>query len=128
GHLRSATCLECEHQMPAEPLLGRLRRGEVPRCGCGGLLKPDVVLFDELLPRGLFWLAQHAIETCDTIVVAGTSLEVAPACEMPLGALHHGARLLIVNQSETYLDDRADVLLREDVAEALPAIVETLER
>ena len=44
-------------------------------------------------------------------------------CEMPLGALRKGARLLIVNQSETYLDERADVVLHEDVAEALPAIV-----
>ena len=124
GHLRSLTCLDCEHQAPAEPLIARVRRGEVPRCGCGGLLKPDVVLFDELLPRGLFWLAQRALEACDTIIVAGTSLEVAPVCEMPLAALHNGARLIIVNQSPTYLDERADLVLREDVAEALPAIAD----
>jgi NAD-dependent SIR2 family protein deacetylase len=59
--------------------------------------------------------------------VAGTALEVAPVCELPLAALRRGARLIIVNQSATYLDDRADVALREDVAEALPALVETLE-
>jgi len=123
GHLRSATCLECEHQSPAQPLLAQVRRGGIPRCVCGGLFKPDVVLFDELLPRGLFWLAQRALEQCDLVLVAGTALEVAPVCELPLAALRRGAGLIIVNQSETYLDARADVVLREDVAEALPAIV-----
>jgi NAD-dependent deacetylase len=123
GHIRSATCLGCEHQVPGRPLIGQVRQGKIPRCTCGGLFKPDVVLFDELLPRGLFWLAQRAIEQCDVVLVAGTALEVAPVCEMPLAALRRGARLIIVNQSATYLDDRADALLREDVAEALPAIV-----
>jgi NAD-dependent deacetylase len=124
GHLRSATCLDCEHQAPARPLIEQVRRGKIPRCSCGGLFKPDVVLFDELLPRGLFWLAQQAIESSDLVIVAGTALEVAPVCEMPLAALRRGARLIIINQGETYLDDRADVVLHEDVAEALPAIAD----
>jgi NAD-dependent deacetylase len=127
GHLRSATCLECERQAPTGPLLERVRHGEIPRCDCGGLFKPDVVLFDELLPRGLFWLAQRAIETCDALIVAGTSLEVAPVGDMPLVALRRGARIIIVNQSGTNLDERADVVLHEDVAEALPAIVDDLQ-
>jgi NAD-dependent deacetylase len=122
GHIRSATCLDCEHQVPGRSLLDQVRHGYIPRCACGGLFKPDVVLFDELLPRGLFWLAQRAIEQCDVVLVAGTALEVAPVCELPLAGLRHGARLIIVNQSETYLDGRADVVLHEDVAEALPAI------
>ena len=127
GHLRSATCLDCERQAPTGPLLERVRHGEIPRCNCGGLFKPDVVLFDEMLPRGLFWMAQAAVETCDALIVAGTSLEVAPVGDLPLAALRHGARIIIVNQSETYLDERADVVLREDVAEALPAIVDELQ-
>jgi NAD-dependent deacetylase len=128
GHMRSATCVTCERQAPARPLLDRARRGEVPRCSCGGAFKPDVVLFDELLPRGLYWLALRELETCDTLIVAGTSLEVAPVCDLPLIALKRGARLIVVNQGATYLDSRADVALREDVALALPAIVEALER
>ncbi len=122
GHIRSATCLNCEHQAPAQPLIAQVRQGTIPRCRCGGLFKPDVVLFDELLPRGLFWLAQRAIEQCDAVLVAGTALEVAPVCELPLAALQRGARLIIVNQGDTYLDARADVVLHEDVAEALPEI------
>lgn len=124
GHMRSATCLECEAQAPAAPLLARVRRGEIPRCGCGGLFKPDVVMFDEMLPRGLFWLAQRAIEQCDAMIVAGTALEVAPVCDLPLLAKRRGARLILINQSATYLDPQADVVLRSDVAEVLPAIME----
>ena len=124
GHIRSVTCLDCEHQAPSRPLLAQIRRGKIPRCACGGLFKPDVVLFDELLPRGLLWLAQRAIEQADVVIVAGTALEVAPVCELPLPALRRGARLIIINQGETYLDDRADVVLHEDVAEALPAIAD----
>lgn len=123
GHMRSATCTGCERQAPSAPLLERVRRGDLPRCGCGGVYKPDVVLFDEMLPRGLYWLAHRAIERCDTLIVSGTALEVAPVCDLPLLARKHGARLIIVNQSETYLDSQADVVLHEDVAEALPAIV-----
>jgi NAD-dependent deacetylase len=124
GHIRTATCLDCEHQVPGRSLLDPVRRNQIPHCGCGGLFKPDVVLFDELLPRGLFWLAQRALEKCDLVLVAGTALEVAPVCDLPLAALRRGARLIIINQGETYLDDRADVVLHEDVAEALPAIVD----
>jgi NAD-dependent deacetylase len=126
GHLRSATCLGCDRQAPAEPLLRKARGGDIPRCDCGDLFKPDVVLFDEMLPRGLFWLAQRALETCDALIVAGTSLEVFPVCEMPLTALRNGAPLIIVNKSETYLDEQADVVLHEDVSVALPAIVRTI--
>jgi NAD-dependent deacetylase len=122
GHIRSATCLDCGHQAPGRSLLDQVRHGAIPRCVCGGLFKPDVVLFDELLPRGLLWLAQRALAQCDVVLVAGTALEVSPVCELPLAGLQSGARLIIVNQSATYLDDRADVVLREDVAEALPAI------
>ena len=127
GHLRSATCVQCNHQAPSAALLERARRGELPRCGCGGVFKPDVVLFDELLPRGLFWLAQRALETSDLVIVAGTALEVAPVCDMPLQALRRGARLIIVNHDATYLDDQADVVLHEDVSQVLPALVERLD-
>jgi len=124
GHMRSATCLDCEHQAPAQPLIAQVRQGTIPRCACGGLFKPDVVLFGEMLPRGLFWLAQRAIEQCDLVLVAGTALEVAPVCELPLAALRRGARLIIVNQGATYLDACADLVLHADVAEALPAIAD----
>jgi NAD-dependent deacetylase len=124
GNLRSATCIECGAQVPGERVLASLQQGHILHCRCGGVYKPDIVLFDELLPRGLFWLAQRAIDHADLVIVAGSSLEVAPVCDLPLAAQRRGARVIIVNLSPTYLDAYADVVLRADVAEALPAIVE----
>jgi NAD-dependent deacetylase len=123
GHLRSATCLECGRQVPMEPLLPTLRRGRAPRCSCGGAFKADVILFDELLPQGIFWLARKAIEECDLLLVAGTSLEVAPVCDLPLLATRRGARVVVVNLEPTYLDAHANAVVHADVATAIPQIV-----
>lgn len=128
GHLRSATCIECEQQIPGGPVIASARRGKVLRCQCGAPYKPDIVLFDEVLPRGLFWLAQRAIHQADLVIVAGTSLEVAPVCDLPLEAQRRGARVVIVNYTPTYLDEQADLVLRGDVAEVLPAMVSRIDR
>jgi NAD-dependent deacetylase len=122
GHLRTATCLGCETQIAATKLLPAIEKGKLLRCTCGDTYKPDVVLFDELLPRGMFWLAQRAMDSADLIVIAGTSLEVSPVCEMPLTALRRGAKLVIMNRGTTYLDEYASVCINADLAEALPAV------
>ncbi|HID86139.1 MAG TPA: NAD-dependent protein deacylase [Anaerolineae bacterium] len=125
GHLREATCLQCHKVVPAQGLIEAfLERGEVPRCPCGGLLRPNVVLFGELLPKGILLEAWGEAERCDLMLVAGSSLEVAPASEIPLMARRSGARIIIVNYQETCLDRLADVVIHEDVAEVLPQIVE----
>jgi NAD-dependent deacetylase len=122
GHLRSATCLECGAQALIERLMPAVRAGRAPRCRCGGYYKPDVVLFDEPLPQGVFWLARHALEQCDLLLVAGTSLEVAPVCDLPILATRRGVRVVVVNLEATYLDERADAVIHADVATAIPAI------
>jgi NAD-dependent deacetylase len=123
GHIRSATCVRCGGQVPSQPLQRTIARGLPPACpACRGALKPDLVLFGENLPQGLYWMARSALEQSDLVLVAGTSLEVEPAGGLPLLALRRGARLIIVNKSATHLDARADVVLRADVAEALPAL------
>ncbi|MFV9505274.1 MAG: SIR2 family NAD-dependent protein deacylase [Oscillochloridaceae bacterium umkhey_bin13] len=122
GHLRSATCQGCGRQVPLPPLLPTIRRNQAPRCHCNGVFKPDVVLFDEGLPQGIFWLARSVIEQCDLLLVAGTALEVAPVCDLPLLATRRGAKVVIVNLAPTYLDAQADAVLREDVATAIPAL------
>lgn len=123
GHLRSATCSACGRQVPADNLLPLMRQGRAPRCSCAGVFKPDVVLFDEGLPQGLLWLSHKLLNECDLLIVAGTSLEVAPACDLPLIALRRRARLIVVNLEPTYLDPHADVVIHDDVASAVPAIV-----
>ncbi|HOG46737.1 MAG TPA: NAD-dependent deacylase [Anaerolineae bacterium] len=124
GHLRTATCLHCGRRTPGMGLLEALvASAEVPRCGqCGDVVKPDVVLFGELLPVGVLQEAEAEASGCDVMLVAGSSLTVMPASLLPEVALERGARLIIANRTTTELDRRAAVVLREDVAEALPAV------
>lgn len=123
GHLRSATCVACGQRMSSEPLIAQVRQGEVPRCQCGGAFKPDIVLFGDSLPMGLYWLAIEQLRQCDLLIVAGTSLEVAPVSEMPQEVLRRGAKVIQINKSPTYLDTSATISLHGDVAEILPRLV-----
>jgi len=129
GHMREATCLSCYKIVPAnERLMHAIEEGQVPRCECGGVLKPNVVLFGEMLPMDVLTEAEREARACDVMLVAGSSLEVVPAAELPAMALRAGARLIIVNRQPTSLDRRADVVIHGDVADVLPRIVELCER
>jgi NAD-dependent deacetylase len=123
GHLRSATCIHCGQRFAVEQHLPTASRGEVPRCSCGGAIKPDLILFDEQLPLDIWQQAETAIERCDLLLVVGTGLEVYPVAELPELALRRGVDLIVVNYSPTWADRRAAALIREDVAIALPQIV-----
>lgn len=123
GHTRTATCIQCGQGYAASEHLPAALAGVVPTCSCGGALKPDVVLFDEMLPAETWQAAEQAVQHCDLLIVGGTGLEVYPAGDLPGVALRHGAKLLIINYDSTWVDDRANVVLRDDVAVALPQIV-----
>ncbi|HSM54700.1 MAG TPA: NAD-dependent deacylase [Candidatus Sulfomarinibacteraceae bacterium] len=123
GHMRELTCLRCYDIVPSEPVLERfLESGEAPRCSCGGVLKPNVILFGEQLPVRALTESKRQARQCDLMLVVGSSLEVAPAGDLPLLARDHGARLIIVNYGETYADHIADVVLHADVVEVLPQL------
>jgi NAD-dependent deacetylase len=125
GHMREATCVRCYRVVPCDGLIDEfLNRGTVPTCACGGVLKPNAILFGEQLPLQVLTAARQDILACDLMLVAGSSLEVEPAADLPLTALGRGARLIIVNYQPTYLDEKADVVIHADVAEVLPRIVE----
>jgi NAD-dependent deacetylase len=128
GHLRQATCIQCYQRLPARPIIERfVADGEVPRCGeCGGVVKPDVILFGEQLPVQALHDAQQEAKRCDVLLVAGSSLEVAPVGDLPLLARDAGARLIFVNLEPTHLDSLADVVLHADVAEVLPRLAAAL--
>ncbi len=129
GHLREATCIRCYKQVPVDPRVEQLiRDGKVPHCECGGVLKPNVILFGEQLPIRVLNQAMEEARRCDLVLVAGSSLEVTPAAEIPFVAVAHGARAIIVNLQPTAFDPRADIVIRGDVAEVLPAIVEAVSR
>jgi len=126
GTLRTLTCSQCYHKVEASSYLGAfVERGEIPHCkGCGSILKPDVILFGEQLPQMAWLQAQRDARQCDLMMVAGSSLEVLPVAGLPMQALDRGAHLIIVNNSPTYLNVRADVTILENVADIIPAIAE----
>jgi NAD-dependent deacetylase len=125
GHLRRATCVNCGRCVSADGLIaGLVECNEIPRCACGGVLKPDVVLFGEMLPADVWAAAERDVDACDLLLVAGSSLEVVPASDLPLRAAGHGARIIIVNYEPTAMDDLADLVIHEDVADVLPRVAD----
>jgi len=96
-----------------------------PACpNCGRLLKPDIVLFEEMLPVAAWQQAEDHCLQADLLLVAGSSLEVFPAAQLPWLALEHGAALIIANYDPTPLDTRAELCLPYNLAEALPEIAQ----
>ena len=126
GHTRTATCLSCGHQEPTEPLWEQVMRGELPPpCSrCGGLMKPDVVLFGEMLPAEAITRAQELALAADVMLVVGSSLEVMPAADLPRLTVRSGGKVIIVNLGGTTADHLAHVVLRGDVATLLPRLAE----
>ncbi len=124
GTLESLTCIGCFQKYPAESFISNyIHNNEPPLCSeCGRILKPDVILYEEQLPKQTWLKAQEACKDCSVILVVGSSLEVTPVATLPLKALENHAKLILINQSPTYLDPRAEVLVRGDVADILPLI------
>ena len=129
GHLRELTCVRCYKIHPSTEILPVfVDGGDIPYCDCGGMLKPNVILFGEQLPVRELVAAQKVIKTADLVLVAGSSLEVAPASDLPSLALENGAKLIMVNYHDTYLDNKADLVIHADVAEVLPRIAAKVVR
>jgi NAD-dependent deacetylase len=129
GHMREATCVHCFAVYPAEPLIAQfLKDHQVPHCpSCGSVLKPNVILFGEQLPIRQLLAAQDAARKADVLLVVGSSLEVAPASDIPVLAKKYGAQIIIVNLEPTPLDSLAQIVIRADAAEVLPQIVAHME-
>ena len=126
GHLREAVCSQCYARYDSESFfVDYLESGTIPYCqACGGAVKPEAILFGEQLPYEAILAAERLFENADLVIVAGSSLEVLPAAAMPYQAVEKGARLIIINEEPTYLDARADLVFRGDVAELFPILVD----
>jgi len=124
GTIRQAKCLSCDRRTPMREQLDRVRGGEPdPACTrCGGIQKSATVAFGEHLDALVLETAVVASSACDLFLAIGTSLTVQPAALLAEEAHRRGARLVIVNQGETPLDDRADAVLRDPIGEVLPRI------
>jgi NAD-dependent deacetylase len=130
GNLREATCISCYRVYPTEELFKQfLLDSKAPCCShCGGWLKPNVILFGEQLPYKEWQGAKDAIRQSDLVMIVGSSLVVAPVCDLPRMAKARGAKVIIINLQPTDQDALADVVIHADAAVVLPAIVTCLEK
>lgn len=103
-------CVDCGKPYSAEYIKESL---DIPRCSCGGIIKPDVVLYEESLSSEAIESSIMAIMNCDLLIVAGTSLTVYPAAG--LLNYYNGDRLVLINRESTQLDNRADLVFHESL-------------
>lgn len=109
-------CMDCGAFYGLEHVL---KSGGVPRCRCGGIVKPDVVLYEEPLDQDIWAAAVDAVSACDLLLVGGTSLSVYPAAG--LVGLCRG-RLIVVNQTPTAADEDADLVLTDSIDTVFAAL------
>jgi len=129
GSARTATCPNCCSTYDTDHLYKLLSiDGKLPTCSqCGHIIKPDVVLFEEMLPEKAWHSAHQEVLRADLIFVIGSSLEVYPASTLPDIAIRNGAKLIINTLSKTPMDHFADVLLPMDVIKSIPEIFQMID-
>jgi NAD-dependent deacetylase len=127
GSIRSSTCLRCSARYGLDELLRLLTDSDAPVCPrCGAVVKPDVVMFGEVLPEAAIDRAYELARSTRLIVVVGSTLEVWPVSLLPEEILAAGGALAIVNRGPTALDDRATVKRDGAAGETLAALAERL--
>jgi NAD-dependent deacetylase len=124
GTTTEAACLSCGVRISMDEAVGRIAKGDAAPCctACGGLLKPATISFGQTLPEDLLLRCQAAAQSCDLFIAVGSSLVVYPAAAFPALAKQAGARLIIINRTETPLDDAADLVLPGEIGLTLPAL------
>ena len=125
GNMQWIICLDCRKRYPIE-----IAKQDVPSpdyvlsCeSCQGILKPDVVLFGEMLPQDVLARATQEARSCDLLIVIGSTLFVYPAAYMPLYAKQSGAKIVIINLGPTEQDDIADVRIDAPAGETMAKIM-----
>ena len=119
GNSARVRCRECERTRPSASVTGLALP---PRCDCGGIFKPDVVLFGERLPVATLERARELARASDLFLAIGSSLVVEPAASLPRIAATSDATLAVVNLESTPCDDLATYCIREDVTDVLPSL------
>lgn len=112
GSILRAYCSRCRKAYPADVIN---RGAGVPRCDCGGVIRPDIVLYEEPLDDAVMRRAIEYIRNADVLIVGGTSLNVYPAAG--LINYYRGNKLVLVNLSETPYDSYADLVIHEKIGE-----------
>jgi NAD-dependent deacetylase len=107
-------CLTCGECYTIDVIL---KTDGIPLCGCSGIIKPDVVLYEEGLDTFVVTEATKAIRDADVLIVGGTSLNVYPAAGLITN--YRGNKLILINKSETSYDYRANLIIRESIGQTL---------
>lgn len=117
GSVHRNYCMDCGKFFPMETIL---HSTGIPRCECGGVIKPDVVLYEEGLDDATVRGALRVLSQADVLIVAGTSLTVYPAASF-LDAFS-GRHLILINRDPTPADSRAEIVIHDKVGEVLDGI------
>ncbi|MFX1321151.1 MAG: NAD-dependent deacetylase [Promethearchaeota archaeon] len=131
GNINRFTCLGCRASYTKEQILNKLKKDKksFPICDvCASPLKPSAILFGESLPKFEIYYSQDIAKKSDLMLIAGSSLEVAPVCDLPIYTLREGGKLIIVNDEPTYLDSKAEVVIHHKTGTILPLIVEEIKK
>jgi NAD-dependent deacetylase len=121
GSLREITCQQCGRTYLAPDI----PEGNPPHCGCGGVLKPNTVLFGEQLPPEEMEVAIRESSTCRVMLVIGTSAVVYPAAHLPAVAKRHGAIIVEINIERAFPD--ADHVVLEKAGTAMARILDAIK-
>ncbi len=124
GYTSYALCLACARRYELADIRPRFEAtGEAPDCDCGGIIKTATVSFGQAMPTDAMARAQELAADCDLLLTIGSSLAVWPAAGIPLLAKRNGATLVIVNREPTEFDEFADLVVRNDIGDALGAFI-----
>jgi len=108
-------CMKCSQSYDLDYILSS---EDVPKCSkCGGIIKPDVVLYEEMLNQSILNKAIRYVSSADMLIVGGTSLAVYPAAG--LIEYYKGDKLVLINKSATPYDDRANLVIRDSIGKVL---------
>lgn len=125
GNIERNYCIKCRTEYNSPDFAS----DKVPRCEkCGGLIRPDIVWFGEMLPEEDFSASEEAAEKCDIMFAIGTSAVVYPAARIPILAKRFGSYLVEVNLEETELSSLADYVLLGKAGEILPGIFDEVKK
>ncbi len=118
GSVHRNSCIECGNPYLLDFILSSK---DVPRCTCGGTVKPDVVLYEEGLDSNVIDMSVSYIRNADVLIVGGSSLTVYPAAS--LLNYYNGNKLILINKSTTDYDTRANLVINENIARVLKDVV-----
>lgn len=129
GNAFKVRCLQCGIKYSRDEIQVRLEKGEkIPKCNeCGGSLKPRTILFGEAMPESETREAFNRARNCDLLIILGSSLVVYPAAYVPMEAINAGAKLAIINLSNTPYDSYAEIVIHGRCGEVMSEVIKKLK-